>query len=68
MNLREFGRGIMWFVIGAAAVAVPIWLLQHKAVLPRDPVTIRTYPVAPEIAGEMKSALEEAFLAMRPGG
>jgi hypothetical protein len=35
--------------------------LQHKAGLPRDPVTIRTYPVAPEIAGEMKSALEEAF-------
>ena len=53
MNLREVGRGILWLAIGAAVV-VPILLFQHQAGPPRDPVTIRTYPVAPEIAGEMK--------------
>jgi len=61
MNLRAVGRGILWFAIGAAVVAVPILLLQHKTVLPRDPIVIRTYPVAPEIQGEMKFALTEAL-------
>jgi hypothetical protein len=61
MNLTGIGRGIVWFAIGAATVAVPILLLQHEAVLPRDPVTIRSYHVAPEIAGEIKGALQEAF-------
>jgi hypothetical protein len=60
MNLRAVGRGILWFAIGAAVAAVPILLLQHKSPVPRDPVTIRSYPVAPEIAGEMKFALAEA--------
>ena len=60
MNLRAVGRGILWFAIGAAVAAAPFLLLQHKAVMPRDPVTIRSYPVAPEIAGEMKFALAEA--------
>ena len=61
MSLREAGRRILWFAIGVAVAAVPILLLQHKATLPRDPVVIRTYPVAPEIQGEMKLALIEAL-------
>jgi hypothetical protein len=61
MTLREFGRGVLWFAIGAAVVAVPILLLQHKTGLPRDPVVMRTYPVAPDIQGEMKFALTEAL-------
>jgi hypothetical protein len=61
MSLREVGRGILWFAIGAAVAAVPILLLRHKASLPPDPVVIRTYPVAPEIQGEMKFALVEAL-------
>jgi hypothetical protein len=60
MNLRAVGRGILWFAIGAAVAAVPILLLQHKARVPRDPVVIRSYAVAPEIAREMKFALGEA--------
>lgn len=65
MNLREVGRAILWLAIGAAVAAVPILALQHHAGLGRgpvtDPVTIRSYRVAPEIAGEMKSALAEAL-------
>jgi hypothetical protein len=61
MTMREVGRGILWFAIGAAVVAVPILLLQHKVSPPRDPVVIRTYPVAPEIQGEMRAAIAEAL-------
>jgi hypothetical protein len=61
MNLRAVGRAILWLAIGAAVAAVPILVLQHQAGPPRDPITMRTYPVAPEIAGEMKSALAEAL-------
>jgi hypothetical protein len=61
MNLREVGRAILWLAIGAAVAAVPILLLRHQPGLPREPVTIRTYAVAPEIAGEMKSALVESL-------
>jgi hypothetical protein len=62
MNLREVGRPILWLAIGAVVAAVPILLLRHQPDLPREPVTIRTYPVAPEIAGEMKSALADALV------
>jgi hypothetical protein len=60
MNLKEFGRGILWFAIGLAVIAVAIFLLQQIG-LRRDSVTIRGYPVAPEIAAEMRSALADAL-------
>jgi hypothetical protein len=61
MNLREVGRGSLWFAIGAAIVAVAVVLLHQQIGPRREPVTIRSYPVTPEIAGEMKSALVEAL-------
>lgn len=61
MNLREVGRGILWFAIGLVVAAVPAFLLRPRQ--PPEPVTavLRSYAVRPEIAGEMKSALTEAF-------
>jgi hypothetical protein len=61
MNLKEAGRGVLWFAIGVAVVAVAIFLLQQQMALRRDSVIIRSYPVAPEIAGEMRSALADAL-------
>jgi hypothetical protein len=61
MNLREVGRGTLWFAIGAIVLAVAIFLLQLQIGLHRDSVTIRSYPVTPEIAGEMRSALYDAL-------
>ncbi len=61
MNLREFGRGILWFGTGLALVAAAIFLLHARIGQRPDLVTIRSYPVAPEIAGEMRSALAEAL-------
>ena len=61
MNMRVSGRGVLRFVIGAAviwvaviAVVVPLALAAFAA---RERLTVRSYPVAPEIAGEMQTAL-----------
>jgi hypothetical protein len=59
MNLREIGRGIVWFAIGAAVVAAALFLLRPGP--SAQTLAIRSYPVAPEIAGEMRSALEVAM-------
>jgi hypothetical protein len=61
MNLREVGRGTLWFAIGLVVAAVPSFLLRPR--LPPEAVTtvLRSYAVRPEIAGEMKGALTEAF-------
>lgn len=61
MNLREVGRGIFWFGTGLALVAAAIFLLHVRIGQRPDLITIRSYPVAPEIAGEMRSALAEAL-------
>jgi hypothetical protein len=61
MNLREVGRGILWFGTGLALLAAAIFLLNARIGQRPDLVTIRSYPVAPEIAGEMRSALAEAL-------
>jgi hypothetical protein len=61
MNLREVGRGTLWFAIGAIVVAAAIVLLQRQNGLRPESPTIRSYAVAPEIAGEMRSALAEAL-------
>jgi hypothetical protein len=68
MNLKEVGRGMLWFAIGLAVIAVAIFLLQLQIGLRRDAVTIRSYPVAPEIAGEMRSALTEALATSSKDG
>jgi hypothetical protein len=67
MSLKEFGRGILWFAIGLAVIAIAIYLLQQIA-LRRDAVTIRSYPVPPEIAGEMRSALADALTTSSKDG
>ena len=61
MSLREVGRGMLWFGTGLALVAAAIFLLHARIGQRPDLVTIRSYPVAPEIAGEMRSALAEAL-------
>src|SRR5580700_4770003 len=61
MNLREVGRSFLWFAIGAAVIAVTIVLLHQQIGVHRESVTIRSYSVTPEIAGETKSALIEAL-------
>jgi hypothetical protein len=68
MNLKEIGRGMLWFAIGLAVIAVAIFLLQLQIGLRRDSVTIRSYPVAPEIAGEMRSALADALTTTSKDG
>ena len=68
MNLKEAGQGVLWFAIGLAVIAVAIFLLQQQMALHRDAVTIRSYPVAPEIAGEMRSALADALATSSKDG
>jgi hypothetical protein len=60
MNTREVGRGIVWFVIGLVVASVPAYLLRKQPVGRPDPEVVRSYPVRPEIANEMRSALNEA--------
>src|SRR5262249_23268194 len=61
MNTREIGRGIVWFVIGLAVAAVPAYLLLRQPPPRRpDPIVVPTYPVRPDIANEMRSALNDA--------
>jgi hypothetical protein len=63
MNLRDIGRGIVWFAIGVAAViAVSLFLLHRESGPSTQSLIIRSYPVAPEIAGEMSSAIGNAIL------
>ncbi len=66
MNLREVGRGALWFAIGLIVAAVPV-LLWHQQPGPGRDVTIRSYQVAPEIAGEMKSALSDTLTGQALG-
>jgi hypothetical protein len=61
MNLREIGRGIVWFAIGAAVIAVAFFLLHRESTPVTQSLAVRSYPVAPEIAGEMRSALADAM-------
>ena len=62
MNLREVGRGTLWFAIGLAVAAIPSFLLLRPRQPPEAvPMVLRSYTVRPEIAGEMKNALAEAF-------
>jgi hypothetical protein len=68
MNLKEVSRGMLWFAIGLAVIAVATFLLQQQIGLRRESITIRSYPVAPEIAGEMKSALADALAASSKDG
>jgi hypothetical protein len=63
MNGKAVGRGIVWFAIGIVVVAALIFLLQQAVSAHRDEVTMRSYQVAPEIAGEMRSALANALAA-----
>src|SRR5690348_2112900 len=65
MNLREAGRMILWFAIGAAVVAIPI-LLQQSA--QHGVPVVRSYAVDPEIAREMRVALTEALSARTKDG
>jgi hypothetical protein len=67
MNMREVSRGILWFAIGLVVAAVPLYLLLKEPTQLRDPFAIRTYPVRPEIAHELQSALNEA-LSSSTGG
>jgi hypothetical protein len=61
MNLREVGRGTLWFAIGAIVIAGAIFLLQLQIGSRHDAVTIRSYQVNPEIAEAMRSALRDAL-------
>jgi hypothetical protein len=61
MNVKEVSRVMLWFAIGLGVIAVASFLLQQQIRQHRDTVTIRSYAVAPEIAGEMRSALNEVL-------
>jgi hypothetical protein len=57
MNLREIGRPLLWFVIGLAVAAVAFLLHRSQP----GELVVRSYSVAPEIAGEVKNALADAL-------
>ena len=65
--MREINRGILWFVIGLVVAAVPAYLLLKQPTGRADPFAIRSYPVRPEIANELRVALNEA-LSSSTGG
>lgn len=65
MNLREIGRPLLWFLIGLAVAAVPLFLLHRDQ---QSETVVRSYSVAPEIAREMKGALSEALSARTKDG
>jgi len=59
VELKDIGRPLLWFAIGLAAFAVI-----RVTLLPPTPslaAVTRSYSVAPEIAGELKNALQEAL-------
>lgn len=69
MNLSNAGRRVLWFAIGGIA----LWLVMGLGALgvlgivangpPRLHLTVRSYAVAPEVAGEMQSALSQILNA-----
>jgi hypothetical protein len=70
MSLRDIGRPLLWFVIGLAVAAVPLFLHRNQ----QSGNVVRSYSVAPEIARELKGALAEAvppgigFVSQTPDG
>ena len=58
MNVRDIGRPLLWFVIGLAVAATALFLLHRSQ---QNGFVVRSYSVAPEIAGELKGALREAL-------
>jgi hypothetical protein len=61
MITREISRGILWFAIGLIVAAIPAYLLLKQPTVRQDPFAVRGYPVRPEIAHELTSALNEAL-------
>jgi hypothetical protein len=68
MNVKEVSRVMLWFAIGLGVIAVATFLLQQQIRQHRESVTIQSYPVTPEIAGEMRSALADALSASSKDG
>src|SRR6185503_4358604 len=60
MNLREIGRGVLWFVIGLAVAAVPFYL--YRTTSTNRGLVVRSYAVAPGIAREVTSALSDSLM------
>lgn len=60
MAMANWGRAIPWFVAGAV-VAGLAWLGIRQLDL-SGPATLRSYEVRPEVAAEMRTALERALV------
>src|SRR5690242_14850228 len=65
MTLRDIGRPLLWFVIGLAVAAVPLFLLHRDQ---QSETVVRSYSISPEIAREMRAALGEALQARAKDG
>jgi len=62
MNLGGTGRNVLWFVVALVVVGA-VWFAWMRPHGPDYSLTIRSYDVKPEIAEEMRSALNSAMTA-----
>src|SRR5262249_52386674 len=58
--LKDLARPLLWFVIGLAVAAVPLFLLHRET---QSETVVRSYSISPDIAREMKAALSDALQA-----